>query len=206
MSGIPTWDKITSPLASTTTEFGGNWANLISDYYNGTNIALLDANKAPLIGTTTRYKFEKLSLLDVDASHSLVLSVDDIDTGPTRKIRIRRMNNPYEEDFAVLESMAQSLLNKIINADLNTITNIENADIKAAAAIATTKLADSANFILKTLDNDFGAHYLDVQRMTAPGNPSANYGRIFIQQEDSNNDTAYMLIKKNGSFQKVFIA
>jgi hypothetical protein len=37
---------------------------------------------------------------------------------------------------------AVSLTNKAIDADANTITNIENADIKAAAAIDATKLAD----------------------------------------------------------------
>jgi hypothetical protein len=37
---------------------------------------------------------------------------------------------------------AVSLTNKTIDADANTITNIENADIKAAAAIDATKLAD----------------------------------------------------------------
>lgn len=41
-------------------------------------------------------------------------------------------------------SEAQSLTNKTINADSNTITNIENADIKAAAAIDATKIADGS--------------------------------------------------------------
>jgi hypothetical protein len=329
MSGIPTWDKIISPLGSTTTEFGGNWANLISDYFNGVNISLSDANKAPLIGTITRYKYEKLSLLDVDASHSLLFSVDDIDTGPTRKIRFRRMNTPFEEDFAVLEGLPQAILNKTIdgdlntitnisgsslkpsagipysslsltnsillsdlasnsvnsakivddsivnadvntaagilttkladsvnfvlttrtnsfgdfnqvfkdnrllinnpadtfaytiigaaiganrnltlplltgndtvvteafiqaltnktiNADSNTITNIEDADIKAGANIVTTKLADSANFLLKTLDNSFGAHYHDITKMTAPSNPAVNDVRIYVDTADT---------------------
>src|SRR5687767_13906483 len=36
---------------------------------------------------------------------------------------------------------AQTLTNKSIDADANTVTNIENADIKAGAAIARTKLA-----------------------------------------------------------------
>lgn len=192
MSGIPTWDKIASPLASTTTEFGGNWANLISDYYNGTNIALTDPTKIPLIGSLTRYKFEKLSLLDVDASHSIVFSVDDIDTGTNRKIRFRRMNTPYEEDFAVLERVPQQIYSKTIDGDLNTITNIENADIKTTAAIATTKLADSANFLLKTLDNSFGAHYYDITKMTVPGNPSANDIRVYVDTADT-----HLKIKNN---------
>jgi hypothetical protein len=39
---------------------------------------------------------------------------------------------------------AQTLTNKTIDADLNTITNIENADIKVAAAIDATKIADGS--------------------------------------------------------------
>lgn len=50
------------------------------------------------------------------------------------------------------------LTNKAIDADGtgNSITNIENADIKAAAGIVTTKLADSTNFALTTRANSFG--------------------------------------------------
>lgn len=42
------------------------------------------------------------------------------------------------------ESTAQSVTNKTIDADQNTITNIENADIKAGAAIDAAKLADGS--------------------------------------------------------------
>jgi hypothetical protein len=51
-------------------------------------------------------------------------------------------------------SDTQSLTNKTINADLNTITNIENADIKALAAIDATKIADGSvsNAEFQTLD------------------------------------------------------
>ena len=356
----PTWDKISSPLGSTTTEFGGNWANLISDYLNGVNIALVDASKIPIIGTLTRFKPEKLALYDADQSHYLVFSADDIDTGSARKVKFRRMNSPFEEDYAVLEGMTQALANKTIDSDLNTITNIVNADIKAAAgivysklslsnsivaadltsdsvitakildanvtlaklasnsvnsskivddsivnadinsaaaidwtkisktgsilddiadvvittaaqyniimrngssqwvnlakgsnstaltvdasgvlayttitnamlagsiayskltltgsilnadinasaAIATTKLADSSNFILKTLDNSFGAHYIDITRMSAPANPAANDGRIYAKQIDANNDGLFCKIKKAGGFVEVQI-
>lgn len=44
----------------------------------------------------------------------------------------------------VTTSDAQTLTNKTIDADLNTITNIENADIKSAAAIDVTKLANGS--------------------------------------------------------------
>lgn len=42
---------------------------------------------------------------------------------------------------------SQTLTNKTIDADLNTITNIENADIKAGAAIAYSKLALSNSIV-----------------------------------------------------------
>lgn len=338
---IPTWDQILGGDSSTTSEFGGNWGNLISQYHNGVDIGLTDPTKKPILGTLTRYKFEKLGIFDADQSHYIVFSADDIDTGPVRKIKLRRMNNPFEEDYAVLEGLAQSILNKTIDSDLNTITNIVNADIKAAAgivysklnltnsivagditsdavttakildanvtlnklasnsvnsskivddsivnadinsaaaiswsklsksgsilddlgdvvitsaaqydmlirdgasqwinlvkggnstvlsvssggvvgyntitnamvnasaAITTSKLADSANFLLSTLDNSFGAHYYDITRMSAPSNPSSNIGRFYTKQIDTNNDGFFVKIKKNGSFQEVQIA
>jgi hypothetical protein len=122
---IPTWPKITNALGSTTTEFGGSdWANLISDYYNGENLALVDASKLPVIGSLTRYKFEKLALLDADQSHHIVFSADDIDTGGTRKIKFRRMNSPFTEDYAVLEGLSQEMINKEMDGTLNTFSNI----------------------------------------------------------------------------------
>ena len=207
MSEIPTWDKISNANSSTTTEFGGLWANLISDYYNGTNLALIDPTKIPIFGTLTRFKFEKLGLFDIDQSHYILFSADDIDTGPVRKIKFRRMNTPFEEDYAVLEGLPQQIYNKIIDGDLNTISNITgssiktgaaipysklslnnsivNADVNSSAAIVTTKLADSANFLLKTLDNSFGAHYYDITKMTVPGNPSTNDIRIYVDTADT---------------------
>lgn len=197
---IPTWDKITGPLGSTTTEFGGSWGNLISDYFNGENIGLIDASKLPIIGTLTRYKSDKLALFDVDSSHYISFYADDIDTGANRKIKFRRMNSPFTEDYAVLEGLPQAIINKTIDSDLNTFSNIKNSDIKTGASIATAKLADSSNFILKTLDNSFGAHYFDMTRITIPSNPATNDGRIYIKQIDSNNDGVFCICKKAGSF------
>ena len=48
---------------------------------------------------------------------------------------------PSSTDTLVGRATTDTLTNKTIDADLNTITNIENADIKAAAAIAVNKLA-----------------------------------------------------------------
>lgn len=53
-------------------------------------------------------------------------------------------------------SSSQTLTNKTIDADLNTLSNIENADIKAAAAIALNKLAaTTANRALQSDGSGF---------------------------------------------------
>ncbi len=59
------------------------------------------------------------------------------------------------DTIAVL-ALAQAFTNKTIDADLNTITNIESADLKAAAGILTTQLADATNFVLINQANIFG--------------------------------------------------
>jgi len=54
-------------------------------------------------------------------------------------------------------------------------------------------------------DNTFGAHYFDVTRIAAPGNPAANDGRFYVKQIDANNDGFFVLLKRNGSFTEVQI-
>jgi len=150
----PTWDKITGSLGSTTLEFGGDWANLISDYYNGIDIGITDPTKKPIINTLTRFRQGKLGFYDPDESHYVTIIPDDIDTGPVRNIRIRRMNAPYQDDYAVLEGMPQIILNKNIDSDLNTITNIVNADIKTAAGIVYSKLNLTNSIIASDITSD----------------------------------------------------
>jgi len=56
--------------------------------------------------------------------------------------------SPLPSDI-LTETNVKVVSNKSIDADSNTITNIDNADIKAAAAIARSKLADAtANYVL----------------------------------------------------------
>src|SRR5687768_8579176 len=148
----PTWDKIINAFGSSTTEIGGSWANLISDYYNGIDIGLIDVSKKPIIGTLTRYKHEKLALYDIDQSHTIIFSADDIDTGTTRKVKFRRMNSPYIEDYAVLEGLPQAILNKDIDGDLNNIFDLGNSAIKAGANISPSKIQPGSDGqVIKTV-------------------------------------------------------
>jgi hypothetical protein len=65
-------------------------------------------------------------------------------------------------------SEAQALTNKTIDADSNTITNIEDADIKTGAAIARTKLASgTADHVL--INDGFGASSSEAQLAIARG-------------------------------------
>lgn len=114
------WPKVNNALNSTTNQLGANdWANLISDYYNGIDIGLIDPSKKPIIGTLTTFKFEKLVLQDTDGSHTAVISLDDIDTGSNRTIRFRRQVNPYESDWVLMESNPATIRNKsLINPQI----------------------------------------------------------------------------------------
>jgi hypothetical protein len=55
-----------------------------------------------------------------------------------------RHHNGTTNSPVVTEAHSATLTNKSIDADTNTITNIENADIKAAAAIDASKIADGS--------------------------------------------------------------
>jgi hypothetical protein len=48
--------------------------------------------------------------------------------------------------------------------------------------------------------------YEDFTRIAAPGNPAANFGRIYCRQIDANNDGLFILLKKAGAYVEVQIA
>lgn len=76
----------------------------------------------------------------------------------------------------VSEDQTQTLTNKSIDADANTITNIENADIKAGAAIDASKIADGS--VSSTEYQYLGNVTSDIQTQinTNAGNISAHTG------------------------------
>lgn len=85
-------------------------------------------------------------------------------------------------DIMVTEAMAQTLTNKTISADSNTITNIENADIKAGAAISLSKIEARESLVAqwdvsKTWTN-IGTSFVDVYDNTLFVNADAKAVRI----------------------------
>lgn len=77
------------------------------------------------------------------------------------------------------------------------------AGLDASSRIA--KAQGHSATVYNDVDNDLGAHFVDISRVAAPANPSANYGRFYVKQVDANNDGVYCLIKRNGSFVEVQI-
>lgn len=90
-------------------------------------------------------------LNDSDSTKALELNVSGSTntktTVTTSQTANRTVTLPDATDTLVGRATSDTLTNKSIDADTNTITNIENADIKAAAAIDATKIADG------TVDN-----------------------------------------------------
>ena len=76
---------------------------------------------------------------DSAADHQYVFAVGNLAADRTVSLPVLTGN-----DVWVFEAHAQTLTNKTIDSDDNTITNIVNADVKASAAIVDTKLATIA--------------------------------------------------------------
>lgn len=46
-------------------------------------------------------------------------------------------------------------------------------------------------------------NYVDMKRISAPGNPATDWGRVYVKQIDTNNDGIFTKIKKAGAFVEV---
>lgn len=104
------------------------------------DIVKVNASDELQFGTTIgsiNIQDDGLTILDnADNTKIIAFNASNITTGTTRTL-----SAPDATGTIVLNDNTVALTNKTIDADSNTITNIENADIKAAAAIALNKLA-----------------------------------------------------------------
>jgi hypothetical protein len=120
----------------------------------------------------------------------------------------------------------------IVYSKLNLTGTILNADLSGSIALsklvtdplaranhtgsqASSTISDLASvvkayrldeFANPTSALDLADNYLDITRITIPADPSANVGRVYIKQIDSNNDGIFLKVKKSGSFVEVQIA
>lgn len=106
-----------------------------------------------------------------DATKELRFEVDGNSSGvigiiATVFTTAKTITIPDATDTLVGKATTDILTNKSIDADTNTITNIENADIKAAAGIAYSKLTLTGAIVTADIGND-QVTYAKIQNVTA---------------------------------------
>jgi hypothetical protein len=102
-----------------------------------------DANTT-IVGTDTTQILSAKTLTtpkvnDTSLDHTYNFGVSELTANRAITLPLLTGNDTF-----VFEAHSQSLTNKTFNADLNTLSNVDNADIKAGAAIDTTKIADGS--------------------------------------------------------------
>jgi len=130
---------------------GGTGATTLTsgNFLQGNGTSAVTASKTvptgDVVGTTDTQTLTNKTLTDnttylqddLDNTKKVQFQLSGITTATTRTLTV-----PDANTILVGTDATQTLTNKTIDADNNTITNIENADIKAAAAIDASKIAD----------------------------------------------------------------
>lgn len=98
-----------------------------------------------------------------------------------------------EWDLIIGASKTETLTNKTITAGSNTISGLTNTNIDASAAIDTTKLADSANFLLTTNTKTVTNKTIDLKDNTV-----LTYG-VFLFHVFKNGSTYYLRNTSTGA-------
>ena len=112
---------------------------------------VLNDNSAPLTNKTIDADLNTISnIADAEIPAGANINATKIGTGFVDNTEFNKLNTAGANatDELVKTDSSQTLTNKSIDADNNTITNIDNNEIKTAAAIALDKLAPlSANLV-----------------------------------------------------------
>ena len=80
--------------------------------------------------------------------------------------------------------------------------DIQTAEIDDNA-VTDSKIASHNSTKITGIDN---LNYSTFDSVSTPSNPSANHGKVYVKQIDSNNDGIFILVKKDNSFTEVQIA
>lgn len=135
LRGYLALDQTEAVIANNTTLKGRNNAG-----NGGIDILKVDASDEVVLSTTiasAEFQDDGLTIVDNgDNTKKVAVDVSGVTTATTRTLTI-----PDVSGTLVLLAATQTLTNKSIDSDNNTITNIVNADIKAAAGITLNKLA-----------------------------------------------------------------
>jgi hypothetical protein len=129
----------------------------------------------------------------------------DVASGKVYKVNGVEVVNATGLGSAVLASSLTSV--GVVTSGTWSATAVAKAYVAGSPSGDYVGTSDSQDLTNKTITNGkLGASYLDITRMSAPANPTANDGRLYVKQIDANNDGIFIKIKKAGSFQEVQVA
>ena len=115
----------------------GSVTNSAFQYLTGISGPVATTNTTQVLTNKTLTDSSTIFQNNSDNSKKAKFSLSGISASTTRTFTF-----PNADTTLVGTSIVQTLTNKTIDADQNTITNIDNADIKSAAAINATKIAN----------------------------------------------------------------
>jgi hypothetical protein len=114
------WPKKTSPATTTSTVFGGDYLNRVSDYYSNIDVAAADATLQPKIATVTRFKNQMLRYRNPADNNDFGFDVPAITE--QHWIQFPLLPASKVTDEMVTRTYIQSLEGKVVDTNLNTVT------------------------------------------------------------------------------------
>ena len=119
------WPKKTSPATTTSTVFGGDYLNRVSDYNSNVDVAAADATLQPKIATVTRFKNQILRFRNPADNNDIGFDVPAI----TEQHWISFPLLPASKitDEMMTRTFVQSLEGKVVDTNLNSVTESGSA-------------------------------------------------------------------------------
>jgi trimeric autotransporter adhesin len=117
----------------------GSVSNTEFQYLDGLTSAVIGTNDVQTLTNKSFVDATTYIIDNIDNTKKVQLELSGISTSTTRVLSV-----PNADITLVGDNNSQTLTNKTINSDNNTITNITNANIKTGAAIDATKIADGS--------------------------------------------------------------